>query len=151
MHSDDVVLDIRQVEAMLAAQCPQWADAPLVPLATGGTDHALFRLGDAFLVRLPRRPSAAPQVRKEARWLPKLGGDLPLAIPAPGFWVRALRTIRSTGRSMTGWMGKALARMFWRRMRRPPRPWRALWWRCIGSAPLMVRWPVIRIISAACR
>ena len=85
MHADEVVLDEQLVHAMVMAQCPQWADRPLEPVNAPGTDHALFRLGADFLVRLPRRPSAAPQVRKESRWLPKLGGDLPLAIPTPRF------------------------------------------------------------------
>ncbi|MGD1888787.1 MAG: aminoglycoside phosphotransferase family protein [Cohaesibacteraceae bacterium] len=85
MHADEVILDGQLVHAMVMAQCPQWANRPLELVDSAGTDHALYRLGDEFLVRLPRRPPAAPQVRKETRWLPKLGDGLPLAIPAPRF------------------------------------------------------------------
>jgi aminoglycoside phosphotransferase (APT) family kinase protein len=49
----------------------------------GGTDHALFRLGDDMVVRLPRRASSAVQVPKEWRWLPWLAPQLPLPIPQP--------------------------------------------------------------------
>src|SRR5262249_31904787 len=34
-------------------------------------------------VRMPRRPGATAQVHKEARWLPVLAPQLPLALPVP--------------------------------------------------------------------
>ena len=71
------------VRARLADQYPTWATLPLIPVRPGGTDHALFRLGDALVVRLPRRPSAAGQVARERRWLPRLAASLPLALPVP--------------------------------------------------------------------
>jgi len=48
-----------------------------------GTDNAIYRLGDAFAARLPRRATAAGQIAREAHWLPRLAPLLPLTIPAP--------------------------------------------------------------------
>lgn len=60
-----------------------WAHLPLTRIESAGTDNALYRLGPELAVRLPRRPSAAGQVAKEARWLPALAPHLPIAIPVP--------------------------------------------------------------------
>lgn len=71
------------VRQLLAHQFPAWAGLPLAPVLPGGTDHALFRLGGDLVVRLPRRPSAAVQVARERRWLPRLATALPLGVPVP--------------------------------------------------------------------
>ena len=71
------------VRRLLTAQFPDWARLPLHHVASAGTDHALYRLGDDLAVRLPRHPDAARQVEKEQCWLPKLAPHLPLAVPVP--------------------------------------------------------------------
>ena len=76
-------IDEALVRGLLAAQFPDWAGLPLRAVASAGTDHAIFRLGDSLAVRLPKRESAAPQAEREQQWLPKLAAGLPLAIPAP--------------------------------------------------------------------
>ena len=68
---------------LLAAQFPQWADLPIEPVPSAGTDNALYRLGDDMVVRLPRIDWAVEQVDKEHQWLPRLAPHLPLAIPVP--------------------------------------------------------------------
>lgn len=68
---------------LLTAQFPRWAHLPLRPLHPGGSDHVIFRLGDAMSVRLPRGDWAAGQAEKELLWLPRLAPHLPLAVPAP--------------------------------------------------------------------
>ncbi len=83
MHDDEVDTDVSLVRRLLAAQFPQWADLPVEPVQSAGTDNALYRLGDNMVVRLPRISWAIEQVDKEQRWLPKLGPLLPLAIPVP--------------------------------------------------------------------
>lgn len=82
MHGDEVKTDVALVGRLLDAQFPQWADLPLTPVDSAGTDNAIYRLGPDMCVRLPRRPSAAGQVQKECRWLPRLT-PLPLAVPTP--------------------------------------------------------------------
>ncbi|HXS92012.1 MAG TPA: aminoglycoside phosphotransferase family protein [Steroidobacteraceae bacterium] len=71
------------VSALLAAQFPQWARLPLIPVEPGGWDNRTFRLGDAMAVRLPSAECYAEQVDKEQRWLPWLAPQLPLAVPSP--------------------------------------------------------------------
>ncbi len=83
MHDDEVPTDAALVSRLLAAQFPHWADLPITPVASAGTDNALFRLGDEMVVRMPRIHWALGQVEKEQRWLPQLAPHLPLAIPVP--------------------------------------------------------------------
>ena len=83
MHDGEVDTDVSLVRRLLAAQFPRWADLPIVPVRSAGTDHALYRLGDGMVVRLPRIHWATGQADKEHRWLPKLAPLLPLAIPVP--------------------------------------------------------------------
>lgn len=83
MHADEVDTDVGLVGRLLAAQFPDWADLPIEPVRSAGTDNALFRLGDDMVVRMPRIHWAVGQVEKEQQWLPRLGPHLPLAIPIP--------------------------------------------------------------------
>lgn len=83
MHANEVHTDASLVECLLAAQFPQWANLPIEPVASAGTDNALYRLGDDMAVRLPRVDWAVKQVDKEHQWMPKLAPFLPLAIPDP--------------------------------------------------------------------
>jgi aminoglycoside phosphotransferase (APT) family kinase protein len=69
---------------LLAAQFPQWAEFPIEPLPAGGTDNAIYRLGNTLSVRLPRRRGwTSGSYDKEFEWLPKLAPKLPFAIPTP--------------------------------------------------------------------
>src|SRR5438045_2567318 len=83
MHADEVDTDVSLVGRLLATQFPQWADLPIRPVRSAGTDNAIYRLGDALAVRLPRIHWAVGQVDKEQQWLPRLAPLLPLAIPVP--------------------------------------------------------------------
>ena len=82
MHPDEVATDVALVRALLRAQLPQWADLPLAPVESFGTDHDIYRLGDAMVVRLPRIGWATEQAAKEGEWLPRFAPHLPLAVPA---------------------------------------------------------------------
>lgn len=83
MEDAQAELDTARVRRLIGAQFPELASRTLVPLASAGTDNAIYRLGEDLAVRLPLRESAVPQVAKEQRWLPVLAQHLPLAIPAP--------------------------------------------------------------------
>jgi hypothetical protein len=73
--------DIGLVRRLLAAQFPQWATQPIERVPSTGTDHALYRLGDDQVVRLPLTWGAARGLDKELTWLPRLAPLLPVAIP----------------------------------------------------------------------
>jgi aminoglycoside phosphotransferase (APT) family kinase protein len=68
---------------LIAGQFPQWAGLSLQLLAPAGSDHVIYRLGRELAVRLPRHEGAIGQAAKEARWLPRLAAQLPLAVPEP--------------------------------------------------------------------
>jgi len=78
----EVAIDLELVRRLLADQHPDLADRPLSPLAEGW-DNAMFRLGQHFLVRLPRRQLAADLVAHEHRWLPDIARLVDLRVPAP--------------------------------------------------------------------
>ena len=83
MHSDQVEVSQELVRGLLRKQVPDWSRLPLRRVRSGGTDHALFRLGDRRLVRLPLTSTVARQRDKEHVWLPRLASGLPLRIPEP--------------------------------------------------------------------
>lgn len=83
MHVDEVAIEPALLRRLLAAQFPQWAELPIRRVPSAGTDHAVYRLGDERVVRLPRIHWAVGQVEQEGLWLPRLAPHLPLAIPAP--------------------------------------------------------------------
>src|SRR5947209_19536953 len=84
MHADELETDEELVRQLLAAQFPQWAEFPIEALPAGGTDNAIYRLGDGLSVRLPRRgDSASGSLDEEFEWLPKLAPLVPVAVPAP--------------------------------------------------------------------
>lgn len=83
MHANEFPIDVTTVRDLIDRQFPVWSHLPLAPVASAGTDNALFRLGDKLAVRLPRIPGATGQIAKEQRWLPYLAPHLPLPIPLP--------------------------------------------------------------------
>src|SRR4051812_41323888 len=83
MHADEVETDVALVRRLLAGQFPQWADLPVRPVPSWGTDNALYRLGDDLVVRLPRIGWAVTDVEAEQRRLRFLAPCLPLPIPEP--------------------------------------------------------------------
>ncbi|CAN5133473.1 aminoglycoside phosphotransferase family protein [soil metagenome] len=83
MHGDEVDTDVSLVGRLLAAQFPQWAGLPIVPILPRGTDNAIYRLGNDMAVRLPGRARPAESLDKEYQWLPRFAPLLPLSVPVP--------------------------------------------------------------------
>lgn len=83
MHSDEIEIDDALVRRLIDEQFPEWRDLPIRRIEPLGTVNAIFRLGDAFSVRLARRDGPAKPGGKEHDWLPRLAPVLPIAIPAP--------------------------------------------------------------------
>ncbi len=82
-HDNEVHVDEALVRRLLRAQFPEWAELPLSVVEETGTDHTLYRLGDEMVVRMPIMEYATRQAVKEARWVPFLAPQLPLALPVP--------------------------------------------------------------------
>ncbi len=83
MHSNETDINIGLVRELVASQMPWAKSLPMCFVPSAGTDNALYRLGDDWVVRLPRIPSAAAQLKKEVRWLPFLRSRLSLSCPSP--------------------------------------------------------------------
>jgi aminoglycoside phosphotransferase (APT) family kinase protein len=83
MHADEVPVDEELVGSLLRSQCPELAGLPMQRVVPWGTDHAVFRLGEELVVRLPRIGWANGQPAFEARWLPFLAPHLPVLLPEP--------------------------------------------------------------------
>jgi aminoglycoside phosphotransferase (APT) family kinase protein len=82
LHEDELPIDLALVRALVDQALPECAALPLTPLHAGGSSNAHFRLGTSLLVRLPRQPGGSATIEKEARWLPQIGGQLPVSVPA---------------------------------------------------------------------
>ncbi|ASC74148.1 Stress response kinase A [Halomicronema hongdechloris C2206] len=80
--ASELEIDATLVHRLLADQHPDLAHLPVQPVDVGW-DNAMFRLGDQFCVRLPRRNVAAPLIEHEQTWLPVLANQLPIAVPIP--------------------------------------------------------------------
>ena len=81
MHADEIATDVALMRRLLAGQFPQWADLAIELVASYGTDHDIYRVGDDLAARLPRIGWATKQAAKEREWLPKLAPHVPLALP----------------------------------------------------------------------
>lgn len=83
MHDDEVATDAALVAHLVAEQFPDWAGLRVEPVESIGTDNAMYRLGDAMSVRMPRVQWAVAPLEREFEWLPRLAPQLPFATPVP--------------------------------------------------------------------
>lgn len=89
MHDNEQEVNAVLVQSLLKKQCPQWADLELRPIFSSGTDNALFRLGNQYVVRMPRIEwspgSVSNGINKEYLWVPQLAQHLKIPISEPVF------------------------------------------------------------------
>jgi aminoglycoside phosphotransferase (APT) family kinase protein len=69
------------VRRLVAGQFARWAGLAVERVPSGGTVNAMFRLGDAMVVRLPMAEGGVGDVAAEQEWLPRLAPLLPVAVP----------------------------------------------------------------------
>lgn len=74
MPSAEVEISLELVQTLIAELAPQWAELELSYLATGW-DNEVYRLGEEYLVRLPRRELGERIGKSERQWLPKLSTE----------------------------------------------------------------------------
>jgi aminoglycoside phosphotransferase (APT) family kinase protein len=77
----ELEIDAPLVYNLLKEQHPDLAHLPLY-LVDAGWDNAMFRLGDRWAIRLPRRKVAVALIQNEQAWLPQLP-KLPIPVPVP--------------------------------------------------------------------
>jgi aminoglycoside phosphotransferase (APT) family kinase protein len=89
MHENELEIDENLVRSLIKSQNPHWANLPLKAIMHSGTDNALFRLGNEYVVRLPRiewaPESIIKSIYKEYEWLPKIAQFLKIPISEPLF------------------------------------------------------------------
>jgi aminoglycoside phosphotransferase (APT) family kinase protein len=83
LHDDEVYIDKDVVGRLVTTQFPRFADLPLSEVRSNGTVNAIYRLGDHYCVRLPRREKWAQSIQRELAWLPRLAPHVSLRIPEP--------------------------------------------------------------------
>ncbi|WFE91580.1 aminoglycoside phosphotransferase family protein [Roseibium porphyridii] len=83
-QQDELPSDDGLLRQLLDEHAPQWSGLKVRPVASGGTDNALYRIGEERVARLPKRASAVGLLQKEADWLPRLSG-LALNVPVVRF------------------------------------------------------------------
>lgn len=83
MHEGEIHIDAALVRRLLAEQFPDRAQSTVDEIQSTGTVNAIYRIGDDAYARLPRLPAWEASLLREARWLPGLAKQLPLAIPEP--------------------------------------------------------------------
>ena len=76
-------MDTGLVAQLIGDQFPQWSDLPITMVASAGTDNALFRLGEAMVVRMPRIEWATGELPARSVWLPRLAPRLRFTVPVP--------------------------------------------------------------------
>ena len=77
-------VSVAEATELIGGQFPRLCGAPVEALATGW-DNTVFRVGEEWIFRFPRRSIALPGVRREIELLPLLAPRLPLAVPVPEF------------------------------------------------------------------
>jgi aminoglycoside phosphotransferase (APT) family kinase protein len=89
MHDNEQEVNLELVRSLLKEQCPQWAELELTPILSSGTDNALFRLGDKYVVRIPRIEwspgNITNGINKEYLWVPQLARYLKTPVSEPIF------------------------------------------------------------------
>lgn len=80
----EIGLSLIQVRELLERQAPAFVHLPVRYLAEGW-DNVIYRLGEKYLLRIPRRQLGADLLKQEQKWLPVLGKGLPIDVPIPLF------------------------------------------------------------------
>ncbi len=78
----EVTVEPALVKALIRDQHPDLAHLDL-GVRGEGWDNAMFRLGSEYIVRMPRRGSAAKLLPMELDWLPAISADWPFKAPVP--------------------------------------------------------------------
>lgn len=79
----EIATDVALVRELVRTQFPRWQGLPVREVVHGGTSNALYRLGDEFAVRLPRREWSSGDAAREASVVPVVAPSLPVAVPEP--------------------------------------------------------------------
>ena len=83
MHDGQIETTNGLMRRLLESQFPHWSALTIRSVQESGTDHALYRVGQDLVARLPIVDWAVDQVDSDQRWLPVLAPHLTLRVPVP--------------------------------------------------------------------
>jgi aminoglycoside phosphotransferase (APT) family kinase protein len=81
LHAGELDVSPELARRLIAEQFPHWADLPVHAAASAGTECVLYRLGEDFVVRLPRMPGRSLGEVLEQGMLARLAPHLPVPVP----------------------------------------------------------------------
>jgi len=81
LHEDEFTITTQLVRELVEEQFPAYRSLVLDPLSQTGSTNVIYRLGEAFCVRLPRQPGGGRSLEKEASWIPMLQQHLSVRLP----------------------------------------------------------------------
>lgn len=81
LHEAQIDLPDSLARRLVDTQFPRWASLPLTPIASDGTIHAVYRLGEDYVIRLPFIDWAVEDVDRDAERLPLIADALPVDVP----------------------------------------------------------------------
>ncbi|MEF0943497.1 phosphotransferase [Rhizobium sp. BR 362] len=87
MHEGQVHIDADIAREIISDQFPEYRFEPIIPVASIGTDNAIFRVGSGVCARFPLHPMEAPicaeKLHREAASMKELADHCALATPRP--------------------------------------------------------------------
>ncbi|MCU0354858.1 MAG: aminoglycoside phosphotransferase family protein [Cytophagales bacterium] len=83
MEAAEIIVTEDIARQLIKSQFPQWKNLPVRQIDNFGSDNTLYRLGDDWLIRLPRHQAAEQQLLKEHFWLKKMAPFLSVSVPMP--------------------------------------------------------------------
>jgi aminoglycoside phosphotransferase (APT) family kinase protein len=83
MHPNQIETSPALVRSLLKSQWPALVNEPIAPQPVGGTDNAVYRVGEHHSVRLPIIEWAVGNEARMRPWLPWLRDRLAIEVPVP--------------------------------------------------------------------
>jgi aminoglycoside phosphotransferase (APT) family kinase protein len=87
MHDDQVDVSVELASRLVGDQFPQWRGLPVRSVASAGTVHEIYRIGDDLAARFPLRLEEPSEVRdrieKEQRAAREFAAVSPFPAPVP--------------------------------------------------------------------
>lgn len=80
----DIQIDLPFVKKLIDSQFPELSHLK-IKFLDAGWDNENYRLGEKYIIRIPRRTVGAELILSEINWLPKIKDQLPIDVPAPLF------------------------------------------------------------------
>lgn len=120
LHPDEVPIDVELVGRLVGHTFPEWAELPITRVESGGTVHAVYRLGTEMSVRLPLAVWAWNRSSANSVGCPNSRPICPLRFRGPLAAANPTVAIPSHGRFIDGSRGRWQFPSTWLMLVAPP-------------------------------